>query len=180
MCECFHTYVFFSSLASTTIYLVLGAKGRAILGAPNPNFIVRLPKVEAKNSATNATKASKQSRARKAVADEGEWLSAKPKAKRRKKAAKGKATKKKTAAKAKKPAAKKKAAKAPAKKPAARAKAKPADAEVIEILSDDDNENDDESSVDAPLTFLKKTSPAKSHEEKLWDDDDESDEEFEF
>jgi len=160
------------------IYFVLGPKGRAILQSPNPNFIVRLPNEEPKKAAPTITKASKQSKARKAVADDGDWLAAKPKAKKRKKAAtktKGsKATKKKTKAKAKTATTKKRAAKAaPTKSTTSRTKSKPADSEVIDLLSDDDDD-----SVDVPLTSLKRDS-SKSAEETLWDDE-ESDEECEF
>lgn len=174
-----HLVILASISISTVIYFVLGVKGRAILQSPNPNFIIRLPKQEPKKAAAkNPTKATKQSKARKAVADDGEWLSAKPKAKKRKKAAtkakRSKAAKKKST-KAKAKTTKKKAAKVPTKSAAKHSKAQLADSEVIDLLSDDE---DDESADDVPLTSLKRDE-SKSAEEELWDDD-ESDEEYEF
>ena len=164
---------------------MLGARGRSLLQCPNPSFIIGLPKQEAtKKAAAKPTKASKQSKARKTVADDGEWLSSKPKAKKRKKAAASKNTKpakKKTKAKAKtKTTTKKKASKAPTGTTSAaatvRPKAHPSEAEVIDLLSDGD---DDVSSVDVPLTSLARNS-SRSADEELWDDESSSEEENEF
>lgn len=138
----------------------------------NPKFVVQLPKRESKKVAVvKPTKASKQSRARKTVANDGEWLSAKPKAAKRKKAATAKS---KIAKKGKVKTTKKKATKpAATTKKSAKAQPKRVSTEVIELLSDDD-----ESSVDVPLVTLKQDSE-RDEDEELWDDGS-SDEEFEF
>jgi hypothetical protein len=134
----------------------------------DPHIVVRLPKHEKK---TDETAAAKQSKVRKAVpAKDGAWLSAKPKAKRKKAAPKTKATKKvKTKAASRKPAASKRTAKGTTAKAAA-AKAV-TENEIIEIASDDDDVSD---ATEIPLTRQRST------EEALWSDPDSSDDEFEF
>jgi hypothetical protein len=163
-----------SVLSSTVIYFVLGPLGHQMLQSDNPRFVIQLPKRETKKAAVvKPTKASKQSKARKTVAKDGEWLSAKPKATKRKKAA---STKSKPTKKAKTKTTKKKATKpAAGSKKSAKAQPKQMNSEVIELLSDDD---DDDSSVDVPLKSLKQDSEPDI-DEALWDDDS-SDEEFEF
>jgi hypothetical protein len=141
-----------------------------MLNSVNPKFIVRLPKRDnQKVAAVKVTKASKQSAVRKTVPKEGAWLSTKSKAVKRKKA---------TTTKSKKPS---KAAKVkPMSKSAAIAVSKKsrkvapqvAAAEVIELSSDDE-------SRDFPLAALKQDSEADT-EEVLWDDDNSSDDEYEF
>ena len=156
---------------STVIYIVLGELGMQMLNSENPKFIVRLPKRnDQKVAAVKKTKASKQTAARKTVSKDGTWLSTKPNAVKRKKAA---------TAKAKKPSKKSKTKQAPQKgtiavsKKTRKAGQQIPPAEVIELLSDDE-------SLDLPLASLKQASDADT-EEVLWDDDNSSsDEENEF
>ena len=161
---------------STVIYFVLGPKGRAILQADNPSFIIGFPKVEARKASAKATGQTRKSR--QAIPEDGdEWLSAKPKAKRKKATApsKGARKTKKPTLKRKKKTQTKAARKAPAKRNGTRATSSVA--EVIDLLSDGDDS--DASSVDVALVSLKRAGSTETVEESLWDDD-ESDEEFEF
>jgi hypothetical protein len=159
-------------LQSTVIYFKLGGLGSRVLRSENPKIIVHLPKREEKTSGgtkATSTKAAKKSKARKTIASEGsEWLSAKPKAKKRTIATKAK---KPTKAKKQKTAKPKKKT---AKKATRSAKSLPIRSEeVIELLSDDD------SIEDAPPASLKREGN-KNDAEDLWEDDDSSEEEYEF
>jgi hypothetical protein len=162
---------FFVYANSTVIYFKLGGLGSKVLRSENPKIIVHLPKRDEHTPGTKAasTKAAKKSKARKTIASEGtEWLSAKPKAKKRK-----------MAAKAKKPTkAKKQKTEKPKKKTAKKAtrsvKSLPdRREEVIELLSDDDD-----SIEDVPLASLKRDGN-KNEAEDLWEDES-SEEENEF
>lgn len=140
-----------------------------MLSSVNPKFIVRLPKRDdPKAAAVKVTKASKQSAVRKTVPKDGNWLSTKSKAVKRKKATTAKAKKPSKAVKVK-PLTKKAAISVPKSKKVAPKKSA---AEVIELLSDDESQ-------DFPLAALKQDSEADT-EEVLWDDDNSSDEEYEF
>jgi hypothetical protein len=159
---------------SSIVYLKLGRHGPALASSADPHIVVRLPKHEKK---APESAAAKQSKVRKAVSkDGGEWLSAKPKAKRKKAApkAKAKATKKtKTKAAAKKPATTKRTAKGTTAKTAAAKRV--TETEIIEIASDDDDSDDDDGVATAlPLKRQRST------EEALWSDPDSSEDEFEF
>jgi hypothetical protein len=136
-----------------------------LLRSESPKICIALPK---KTSAKSSS-AAKQPAARRSIAQGGEWLSAKPKATKRKKAT---ATKSKTTKKAKK-APKPKAA--PKKKvsqrsalPKARAAGK--SVEVIDLLSDEEESD----SKPSPLT-TKDVNIA----DELWEDP-ESESEYEF
>jgi hypothetical protein len=159
---------------SSIVYLKLGRHGPALASSADPHIIVRLPKHEKKAAESTA---AKQSKVRKAVPkDGGEWLSAKPKAKRKKASApkaKAKATKKvKTKAASKKSAASKPIARGTtAKKAAAKAVT---ETEIIEIASDDDSDDDSGVATGPPLRRQRST------EEALWSDPDSSEDEFEF
>ena len=137
--------------------------------------------MEARNSSVKAT-GQARNRRQAIPEDGGEWLSAKPKAKRKKatKAADRSKTKKATV-KRKKKTQTKEVRKAPAKKPATRAKAKSSSvAEVIDLLSDGGDDDSDPEDV-ARESFKRAGSIKESAEDALWDDDDdESDEEYEF
>ena len=154
------------------MYLKLGRHGPALASSADPHIVVRLPKHEKK---TAETAAAKQSKVRKAVpAKDGAWLSAKPKAKRKKAApkAKAKATKKvKSKAAGKKPAATKRNAKGTTTKTVASKSV--TENEIIEIASDDDDDDIGEA-TELPLKRQRST------EEALWSDPDSSEDEFEF
>lgn len=161
-------------LYSTVIYFVLGPLGARVLQSDSPRFVIQLPKREStKAAAVMPTKACKQSKARKAVAKDGEWLSAKPKAAKRKKAA---STKSNPAKKAKSKSTKIKAAKTTrvTKKSAKARQPKRVSSEVIELLSEDE----DLTVVDFRSEPVKQNSKCDA-DGALWDDDS-SDEEFEF
>jgi hypothetical protein len=136
--------------------------------------VIHLPHQESKQAAVvKPTKASKQSKARKMVAKDGEWLSAKPKATKRKKAA---SSKSKPAKKAKPKISKKIAVTTllGTKISGAKAPPKRISTEVFELLSDDDAVT-----ADIPLSSLVKQNIKPETDEALWDDDS-SEEEFEF
>jgi hypothetical protein len=162
---------FFVYAHSTVIYFKLGGLGSKVLCSENPKIIVHLPIRDEHTPGTKSasTKAAKKSKARKTIVSEGtEWLSAKPKAKKRTIATKAK---KPTKAKKQKTAKPKKKT---AKKATRSAKSLPIRSEeVIELLSDDD------SIEDAPPASLKREGN-KNDAEDLWEDDDSSEEEYEF
>jgi hypothetical protein len=148
-----------------------------MLSSASPKFIIRLPiREEKKVAAQQTTKASKQSTIRKTVAKDGDWLSTKSKAVKRKKAT---TTKVKPTKKAKAKATAKAATKSTATKKPAKVRRKKEDSnEVIELSSDDDDGDDAE--PDVMLASLKHASETEV-EEVLWDDDnDDSGDEYEF
>ena len=172
-----------SSVVSTVIYFVLGAKGKAILQSAKPSFVIGFPKLEARPSCIKPTKASQQSNTHKAVAaNGGEWMSTRPKATKRKKTntSNGVAKKKKAISKTRKPAKQKVAAKKSTRSASILAKTNSSVSEVIDLLSDGDVDCDiDESSVAAPTLLNRNGSKLKT--EDLWEDefwDDDTDEEF--
>jgi hypothetical protein len=146
------------------VYLKLGRLANNLLQSPDPKIVIRFPKQqgESKNSA------AKQTNARKSVVQNGEWLSVRPKAAKRKQA-----EPKKVKAKKVKPTTKNAAAKkiAGAAKGKAKKGAKPT--EVIELSSDDD----DDSSKDLMLASLPRQ---QKDDDALWHDPESSDGEFEF
>lgn len=143
------------------MYLQLGYRGRQLLGSADPHIWIRFPKWE------DAKPASKQANARKSNPGEGEWLSAKPKAKKRKKLT---AATKKAPKKGKGPAKKRGAS---FKKKENRSTENDGPAEVIDLFSDDD---DDDELDDEPIATIVRQAKSKSPGEALWKED----EEFEF
>jgi hypothetical protein len=145
-----------------------------LVSSQDPHIIIRLPKNEAKKAAGQESAASKQSKTRKAAPQDGEWLSTKPKAVKRKKAVapKGKAAKTKKTKASKKPAAKKSTKGSKAKVAAVATSEK----EVIELWSDDDEDHNGGTAGVASVPLKRK----KSAEEALWEDPASSDDEFEF
>jgi hypothetical protein len=159
--------------------LVLGELGPKMLSSTNPKFVMRFPLLEGTTKAAPATlqptKAAKQSTIRQTLIKKGEWLSTKPAPVKRKRAP---TTKTKPTKKIKEKAAKKTAPKTASK---VTAKAKPlkdrtkrSSNEVIELSSDDDD-----TEPDIPLVSLRQVDEPDA-EEVLWNDDNESDEEYEF
>jgi hypothetical protein len=143
-----------------------------MLNSENPKFIVRLPiRDETKVAAVKATKASKHSAVRKTVSKDGDWLSTKSKAVKRKRAAA--TTKVKKPAKAAKAKTVKKKVTKTVRKKSQTAQPEGPSNEVIELSSDEDNDF-----PDVPLASLKQDSEPEI-EEILWDDKS-SDGEYEF
>ena len=158
-------------LISSIVYLVLGQRGFGLLQSANPVIKIRFPKRDDKKPAAKQTAA----KARKSLASDGEWYTAsvKPKATKRKKTApkKAPAKKKAKAAKPKKTVAKGKNPKAGTKKSvASKTMNAKAPSEVIDLYSDDDG---DQVSM-GPLSTM------ANAKDTLWEDDNSSDEEFEF
>ena len=150
-----------------------------MLSSTNPKFVMRLPFREATARATAAafqpTKAAKQSTIRQTLTKNGEWLSTKPAPVKRKKATsaktkpikkmKGKATKKTTP---------KAESKITANAKPVKGRTKKASDEIIELSSDDDD-----TEPDVPLVSLRQVGEVDA-EEELWNDDNDSDDEYEF
>lgn len=131
MLTCLHLSNF-----STIIYLDLvpGISER-FSASREPRFVINLPKRDTREGCSTSSKASKQAKSRKSVANDGEWLSSKSKPTKRKKTAKGKAPKKPRATKSK-------SSKAGAKKAAGKKPTQQADPiGVIELSSDDEDMN---------------------------------------
>ena len=135
-----------------------------MLSSTNPKFVMRLPFREATARATAAafqpTKAAKQSTIRQTLTKNGEWLSTKPAPVKRKKATK------KTTPKAE--------SKITANAKPVKGRTKKASDEIIELSSDDDD-----TEPDVPLVSLRQVGEVDA-EEELWNDDNDSDDEYEF
>jgi hypothetical protein len=172
-CTRFHHIVIFP-FHSTIVYLVLGELGPNMLSSKNPKFIIRLPTRQTKKASdVLSTKGAKQSSVRKTLSKNDAWLSTKSTAVKRKKAATAtaKAAKKVT----RKTTKKAKSKDTTVKKPAKRQKKKTESTDIIELSSDDD-----EVEPDVMLASLRQDSEPEA-EEVLWDDEDDvSDEEYEF
>jgi hypothetical protein len=150
--------------SSSVVYLRVGDKGFRLLESSNPKIVIRFPKKEEIEASAASSVETKASKARKSVAQEDGWLTAKPKATKRKAAA----TKK-----GKKAAPRKKSQPVTKAKKTTRAtKKRSAGSDVIELSSDDDADDH------APIARLK--TAHESGDDALWQDDDsESDCEFE-
>jgi len=167
--------------------LQLGRLAQLLLQSPNPCVKIRFPKRDDQKAAAK----EKKQKARTSIPDDGEWLTTRPKAKRKAPAKRTKNTagSKKTTAKKKRAtkrsgerrgASKKKAA---ASRKAASNSGSVATAQngVIDLYSADDDDDDDGMESEGEGSTVQ--GPAKrqrSDDEKLWEDVDNSESEFEW
>ena len=163
----------------SVVYWNLGNAGHNLLASPDPKVVMTFPRREGKKGTGDSNK----SKARKAIADEEGWLSAKKPAKRKNNRSSGfSVASKKNDATTNTASRKRKQSSSTKGKPKAKKRSSSAAVDVIELSSSDDEPAPEPvASSRAILPRAARTSASMALRDDLWDDSSpDSDEECEF